>query len=81
MLHRSAIVLALAGLTAGFSPTKAVDVECCQVIQAGATAVAPDLDQCSVEDWVVAEQAMSTVFEHSNTSEVESQQQCSRTRR
>ena len=38
MLHRSAIVLALAGLTAGFSTTMAVDEDCRQVVHAGAAA-------------------------------------------
>ena len=38
MLHRSAIVLALAGLTAGFSTTMAVDEDCRQVVYAGAAA-------------------------------------------
>ena len=38
MLHRSAIVLALAGLTARFSTTMAVDEDCRQVVHAGAAA-------------------------------------------
>ena len=38
MFHRSAIVFALAGLTAGFSTTMAVDEDCRQVVYAGAAA-------------------------------------------